>query len=336
MDAADPLRRGRVVPALQRARRRERPRRALDARREARRHLRRDGTEGLVVVRAVRRLGHRPRPYGRRRSPTPRDLDAGDPDGSEGRGGAAAPPDHRGQRVQRGVPRRGRGARRPSHRTRERGLAGRQHHARQRARRVVRLEGAGAAGTGDGAARRQVLAPRAPRRPARAPAARGSAHRRRALPPAQRADARPSRPRRRAGRRVEPGEAVLGRREPATQRARPSRCSVPMHWSTTVAGRTTSSRRAPTRSWGDRARSSAPSSASVFSDSPASRGRDEHRRRRARPRRLRALRAATGTRTRCGHVCAPRRPSPASSRRATSRSGPSRSTPTSSRSRSSP
>ena len=61
-----------------------------------------------------------------------------------GRRRAAAAADDRRARVQRGVPRRRRGAGRPPHRSRARGLAGREHDARQRARRVVHLARAGA------------------------------------------------------------------------------------------------------------------------------------------------------------------------------------------------
>ena len=56
--AADPLGRGDLVPGLLRAGRRLRPRRRAHARRAARRRLRRQRPEGVVVVRAHRRLLH--------------------------------------------------------------------------------------------------------------------------------------------------------------------------------------------------------------------------------------------------------------------------------------
>ena len=51
VDAADPRRRRHLVPAVQRARRGQRPREPLDARREERRRVPRDRPEGVVVVR---------------------------------------------------------------------------------------------------------------------------------------------------------------------------------------------------------------------------------------------------------------------------------------------
>ena len=90
----------------------------------------------------------RPQPQG--------NLDAGRSDDGEGRGDPAAAPDDRGERVQRGVPRRRRGPARVRHRSGARRLARREHDAGQRAGRVVRLEGAGAPPGGDGAARARL------------------------------------------------------------------------------------------------------------------------------------------------------------------------------------
>ena len=139
---------------------------------------------------------------------------------AEGRRGPPAAPDHRRERVQRGLPRRRRGPGREPDRPRARGLAGGEHDAGQRARRVVRVEGAGAPRAGDGPPDQDVRGPRPARRPARAAATRAVVDRRRDLPPAQRAHADASRPRRGARRRVEHREAVLGGHEPAALRDR--------------------------------------------------------------------------------------------------------------------
>ena len=202
MDAADPRRRRRLVPVVQRARRGQRPREPLDTRREERGRVPRDRSEGVVVVRDLRRHGHRARC-----APTP----SAPP--HKGISMLAIPMDAKGvdvrplrqmtgeQRVQRGLPRRRRGAGREPHRSGARGLAGRQHDARQRAGRVVHLEGAGAARGRDRPARGSVRPPRVHRRSGCAAAARAVVDRRRDLPPAQRAHARPARTRSRRSAR---------------------------------------------------------------------------------------------------------------------------------------
>ena len=81
----------------------------------------------------------------------------------QGRGDPTVAPDHGGERVQRGLPRRGRDPRRAPHRPAERRVACGQHDARQRARRHVRVEGAGAARGGDRTPREDVRDPRAAR-----------------------------------------------------------------------------------------------------------------------------------------------------------------------------
>ncbi len=96
---------------------------ALDACREARRRLRRDRPEGVVVVRARSPTGASRwcAPIRTRRAQG--HLDARDPDDGEGRRGPPAAPDHRRERVQRGLPRRRRGPGREPDRSRARGLA---------------------------------------------------------------------------------------------------------------------------------------------------------------------------------------------------------------------
>ena len=232
VDAADPRRRRRVVPAVQRAGRGERPRR----------RCRRAPTKSGGVYRVT---GQKVWSSYATFADMGIALVRTDPDAPPHKGISmlAIPMDATGVdvrplrqmtgelRVQRGVPRRRRGAGRPSHRSRERGLARREHDARQRARRVVHLAGAGARTRSRSTALiAGVHAPRRHRRRACAPAARAVVDRRRALPPAQRAHARPARARRGDRRGVEPREAVLGGHEPAARRDRdrvlgPGRCS---------------------------------------------------------------------------------------------------------------
>ena len=71
LPAADPLGRRAVVPALQRARRRERPGVAHDPRRAGRRRLPGERAQGVDVLRAVRRLGPLPHPQRPRRAQAP-------------------------------------------------------------------------------------------------------------------------------------------------------------------------------------------------------------------------------------------------------------------------
>ena len=253
-------------------------------------------------------------------------LDARDPDGREGRRRAAAPPDDRRLRVQRGLLRRGRGPGREPHRPGERRLARREHDARQRARRLVRLEGAGAPRSGERAPGRRRAHARAARRRACAPAARAVVDRRRDLPAAQRAHARPLAAGRGDRRGVEHREVVLGGREPAALRHRdqPARprallaADDPGAVGRRAAGCAACCRRGPTRSWAARARSSATSSASACSGCPGSRDDRRHDaarlRRSARPRRSRCGTRAAGIRTTCGRGCGPRRRSRGSRR----------------------
>ena len=104
------------------------------------------------------------------------------------------------------------------------------------------------------------------------------------------------------GEEVGPESSVVklfwAEHEPALRTTRRSTCSGPTRCScpttatrsTTGAGCSASSRRGPHRSWAARARSSATSSASACSDSRGG-SRDERRRRRSRPHRSRPLRA---------------------------------------------
>ena len=127
--AADPRRLGALVPAVQRARRGQRPGLAHHASRTRHRSGRRTGLagqrpEGVDQLRAVRPLGHRARAHrsGGREAPRhllPRRRHAG-----AGGGGAAAAADDRGLRVQRGVPRLGVRAGRAPDRCAPRGVGG--------------------------------------------------------------------------------------------------------------------------------------------------------------------------------------------------------------------
>ncbi len=95
-----------LVPAVQRAGRRLRPRRPHDARRPRRRRVDRRRPEGLEQLRPHRRLGHPAHPHRLGRPEAPRHhLLPRRHDDSRGRGASAAP-DHRGRALQRDVPRR--------------------------------------------------------------------------------------------------------------------------------------------------------------------------------------------------------------------------------------
>ena len=130
----DPAGRGAVVPGLLRAERRQRPRQHPDPRRARRRRVGHQRPEGVDDARAPRRLVLR-------RVPHRSGVDVAHglsyllvPDGPAGHRGAAAAPDDRQRRVQRGVLRRR--AHREGERARpgRRGLEGRDGDARLRAR----------------------------------------------------------------------------------------------------------------------------------------------------------------------------------------------------------
>ena len=121
----DPGGRAGVVPALLRARRRQRPRVALDARRARRRAMDRQRPEGLDERRALLGLGHPHGPHRSRRAEAQGDLVLPHGHGTAGHRGASAPPDDRRSRVRRGVLHRRRDADRRADRPRERGLDGR-------------------------------------------------------------------------------------------------------------------------------------------------------------------------------------------------------------------
>ena len=162
LPAEDPLGRGDLVPGLLRAGRRLRPRRRAHARRAPRRPLRRQRPEGLVVVRAPRRLVH---PRHAQRPGRPALPGAHVPDRRHARArrrGAAAAADHRRGRVQRDLLHRRRGAGRERARRDRAGLAGgdddaaaRAGGARLRAGRGVRGRGRQAARAGAGARARR-------------------------------------------------------------------------------------------------------------------------------------------------------------------------------------
>ena len=182
--AAHPRRVGDLVPAVQRARSRQRPRRALRTRAETdRRRLAAQRPEGLDELRAVRRLGLVPRAHRSRRAEAAGHLRARRRHARARRRGAAAAPDHRRVGVQRGVLHRRVRARRPPRRPDARRLAHRQLDAHARAGREP------APARRPLATRRRALAlgtraGRARRPPPRA-AARGGVRRGEAVPAAQ-------------------------------------------------------------------------------------------------------------------------------------------------------
>ncbi len=128
-----PSRQGGVVPALQRARSRLRPRRPVDERRSRRRRVRGERPEGVDLGRAQLGLGDPPRADRPRRPQAPGHLVPAGRHVDAGHRGAPAPPDRRRDPLQRGVlhrrPRAGGQPGRPG----ERRLAGGDDHPDQRA-----------------------------------------------------------------------------------------------------------------------------------------------------------------------------------------------------------
>ena len=162
--ARDPHGRRDLVPAVLGTRCRLRPRFTEDPGAARRRRLAALGPEGVDVVRAVRPLGHLPRAHRRRRPEAQGHLVSRRRHVGAGDRGAAARPDHRRRRVQRGVPRRGVRARRPARRRLAQRLGGGEHDARARTRHGLPVQGTGRA---RGVPRRAVatgLAARDPRR----------------------------------------------------------------------------------------------------------------------------------------------------------------------------
>ena len=117
----DPTGRAHLVPAVQRARCRQRPRLAAHPGRTRRRRLARDRAEDLEHRRPVGRHGHAARPHRPDRRPPRRHHRLRHPDGPARHRGPADPGDDRVRRVLRGVPRRGPG--RPRARPRRRSTA---------------------------------------------------------------------------------------------------------------------------------------------------------------------------------------------------------------------
>ena len=227
----DPLRRGDLVPGLLGARRRLRPRRRAHARGAERRPLCRQRPEGLVVVRAPRRLVHPRHARGPRRAALPgADLPARRHARARRRD-PAADADHRRGGVQRDLLHRRRGAGRERRRRARRRLGGgdddadaRAGGARLRAVRRVRGRGRQAA-----RARARPRARRPPPRPDRAELDRAAGAQVDELP---RADAAVDDGRARP-RGVDPEAALVGG-EPAARRSSRSSCSGPRRSSRTA------------------------------------------------------------------------------------------------------
>ena len=99
-----------MVPAVQRARERVRPRRADDPRRARRRRVGRQRPEAVEHERPPRRLRPAPRPHRLGRAQAPRHHLLRAADAPAGRRGPPAAPDERPRLVQRGVPHRRPGA----------------------------------------------------------------------------------------------------------------------------------------------------------------------------------------------------------------------------------
>lgn len=206
------------MPALQRARRRIRPRRARHPRgpRDGLRRLDRGRPEGVDLQRTHRPLGHPDRPHRPRTPQTPGHHLLPLRHARPRRRGPAAAPDHRRGRVQRGLPHRRPHPRQPPPGRGGRGLGGRPHHPDERAG-LHRRHAHPARGRHDRAGRRRLArAPRAahPRPP---PAAAGTVGRGRGRPP-HRGTAAPAARRRPARPRGIGHEAHLRPAQPGDQR----------------------------------------------------------------------------------------------------------------------
>ena len=221
--------RGTVVPALQRAGRRERPRVAHDARRPGRGRLPGDRPQGLDLLRPVRRLGPVPHPQRPGRAEAPAGHHRADRRHAR-RGGRRAPAravDRRG-RVQRGRAGRRVRPRRAARRRRGRGVDRRRFHPGPRTRHQPPPAGdphpahRGAAPPGPGQRELRQLAAAAGAGPGRD---RGAA-----LPAAQLALADPPVQGRGTRARGQRPQAVLERdvQAPAPDRARRAREASPL------------------------------------------------------------------------------------------------------------
>ena len=125
--AGDPRRRRDLVPGLLGARCRLRPRRAADARRPRRRPLRRQRTEGVDQLRALRRLVHGARPHRSGRAEASRHHLSPDRHAQPGGHRPAPPTAERRRGLQRGLLRRRARPARERDRCRRRRL-GHRHH----------------------------------------------------------------------------------------------------------------------------------------------------------------------------------------------------------------
>jgi hypothetical protein len=134
--AGDGHRRRWLLPTVQRAQRRVRPRRAPDASGAGRRRLGRQRPEGVDVGRPGRQQGDAGRTHERGRAQARRDLLLPDPHGPARHRGSSPARDDRPQVLQRGVHHRCPRARRRPRRRRGQGLDRGQHDARLRARPV--------------------------------------------------------------------------------------------------------------------------------------------------------------------------------------------------------
>ena len=195
-----------LVPAVQRARSRERPRVAADPRGARRRGVRRERAEGVDDARARRAVRDPARAHRPRRARAGGHHLLRRRHALAGHRGAAARADDRHARVQRGVLHRRARARRERGRHRARRLAAREGHARQRARLAL--------------GRRRAVGPRPDRERRDRPRARARRHDRSPAAPAARSAVLRS-----GGAAPDPAAHAFGAAARARTRARRHRCA---------------------------------------------------------------------------------------------------------------